>query len=304
MQNNNPQAQKEINNRQGIAKIAMLTATVIWGSSFIIVKGITDVWPPAFLLAVRFTLACLVLAAVFRKKLHIIDKEYIKSGAVIGCMLFMAYYSQTIGITNTTPGKNAFLTAFYCVLVPFMFWAVDKKRPDIYNVAAAFICIIGIGLVSLTQRFTIGLGDSFTLVGAFFYAAHIVCVAKFAKDKNPWLITVLQFAVAAVLSWAVTCITEPTPTNFGIEIWGGVLYLAVFCTAVALSFQNFGQKYTHPSAAAIILSLESVFGVFFSVVFYHEVLTAKIIAGFVLIFVSVLISETKLTFLPFLKNKR
>ena len=298
----NLEPQKNKGEKQGIAKIAMLTATIIWGSSFIIVKDITDVWPSGFLLAVRFTIACLLLAAVFYKRLHLIDKQYLKSGVVIGFMLFMAYYTQTIGITDTTPGKNAFLTAFYCVLVPFMFWLVDKKRPDIYNIMAAFICILGIGLVSLTQKFTIGFGDSLTLVGAVFYAAHIVCVAKLARDKDPWLITVLQFGVAAILSWVVTIAAEPAPTDFSMGVWGGALYLAVLCTAVALSFQNFGQKYTHPSAAAIILSLESVFGVIFSVIFYHEVLTAKIVAGFVLIFVSVLISETKLSFLPFGKK--
>ena len=289
--------------KSGIAKLAMLIATIIWGSSFIIVKDVTDVWPPAFLLAFRFSVAFVLLCLVFRKKLKIINREYLKSGVLIGLMLFLAYYTQTVGITDTTPGKNAFLTAIYCVLVPFLFWAVDKNKPDIYNVAAALICIAGIGMVSLTETFTIGFGDSLTLVGGFFYAAHIVCVAETAKDKDPWIIAALQFGFAALFSWIVTGVAEPRPTDFGADVLGGVLYLSVFCTAIALSLQNFGQKYTHPSAAAIILSLESVFGVVFSVIFYHEVLTAKIVSGFVLIFVSVLISETKLSFLPLPKRK-
>ena len=95
---------------------------------------------------------------------------------------------------------------------------------------------------------------------------------------------------------------EPTPTDFSLPVIGSALYLSVFCTAVALSLQTFGQKYSHPASAAIILSFESVFGVIFSVILYHEPLTAKIVAGFALIFIAVIISETKLVFLPFARK--
>ena len=178
--------QKKINI---LSRAALFAAALIWGSSFFVVKDTVNTIPPNFLLAVRFTIGCLALALIFRKRLKKLNKEYIWQGAVIGLCLFAAYSSQTIGITDTTPGKNAFLTAVYCVIVPFLFWIVNKTRPDIYNMAAAALCLTGIGLVSLTEGFSIRMGDALTLLGGFFYALHIVMVAKLAKDKDPVLIS-------------------------------------------------------------------------------------------------------------------
>ena len=111
------------------------------------------------------------------------------------------------------------------------------------------------------------------------------------------LLTIMQFAVAALLSWAVGFATEKMPAEVSLESWGGLLFLAVFATAGGLLLQNIGQKGTNPAAASILLSLESVFGVLFSVLFYGEQLTARLVIGFAVIFVAVVISETKLSFL-------
>jgi len=281
------------------AKFALFGATLIWGGSFLVVKNSMEVMQPHALLAIRFTIGCLLLSAIFYKRVKAINKDYVIKGGVLGIFLFLAYSMQTIGITDTTPGKNAFLTAIYVVIVPFLFWAVDKKKPDAYNVIAAFVSIIGIGLVSLNGEFSIRMGDALTLVGGALYAIHIVAVAKFAKHKDPILLTIIQFAVAAVLSWIVTLLFEdvPKPEMWSTESVIGLLYLAVFATAVALLLQNIGQKYTNPAPAAIILSLESVFGVVFSVIFFYEQITIRLFIGFCLIFFAVIISETKLNFL-------
>ncbi len=280
-----------------LSKIALFAAALIWGSSFIVVKDAVDVLAPNFLLALRFSIACIVLSICFYKRLRKISATYMWQGAIIGTLLFLAYSTQTIGITDTTPGKNAFLTAIYCVIVPFMFWAFTKKKPDGYNILAAFLCITGIGLISITHSFTIGFGDSLTLVGGMLYAAHLVAVAIFGADKDAILITILQFFYAAIYSWIVTLTFEGAPAQISMQAMSSVVYLALFCTAGALLLQNIGQKYTNPSAAAIILSLESVFGVMFSLVFGYETLTPKLFCGFVLIFISVIVSETKLSFL-------
>ncbi|MDF2985933.1 MAG: protein of unknown function transrane [Eubacterium sp.] len=260
-------------------------------------KNTVDVFPPYILLGFRFTIASILLCIVFFKKLRQINLDYIWKGAVIGLFLFLGYGTQTIGITQTTPGKNAFLTAIYCVIVPFLFWLVDRSRPDLYNFMAAIVCISGIGLVSLKGDFSIGYGDAFTLLGGFLYAGHLVAVAKLGKGKDPIILTILQFGFAALFSWCLGLTFEEFPASWGMANMMGLLYLAVFATAVALLFQNIGQKWTHPSAAAIILSLESVFGVMFSVMFYGEQLTLRLIIGFILIFIAVIISETKLSFI-------
>jgi len=279
------------------SKIALFGAALIWGSSFLIVKNSMDTMKPHVLLGFRFTIGCLLLCIIFHNKLKQLNREYFGKGALVGVFLFLAYSMQTIGITDTTPGKNAFLTAIYCVLVPFLYWIVDKKRPDIYNFIAAFISITGIGLVSLNGDFSIRMGDAFTLVGGFFYAAHMIAVAKFSRKKDPVLITILQFGYAAVFSWIVAFFFEDLPTHWTTGSIIGLLYLAVFATTIALLLQNIGQKHTNPSPAAIILSLESVFGVLFSVIFYHEKITLPLFIGFLLIFLAVIISETKLNFL-------
>ena len=283
--------------KQFLPKLALFTAALIWGSSFFIVKNAVDVFPPNILLGIRFTIGCLLLALIFCKKLKQITWQYIWQGGILGILLFTAYCTQTIGITDTTPGKNAFLTAAYCVLVPFLFWITERRRPDIYNFSAAFLCLAGIGLVSLDSDFSIRFGDAMTLVGAFFYAAHIIAVARFSKGKDPVLLTIIQFGMSAVCAWVLGLCTESFPPTVTTDAVLGVAYLAVFATGVALLLQNVGQKYADPTAAAILLSLESVFGVVFSIIFYDETVTLKLGAGFLLIFAAVILSETKLSFL-------
>ena len=107
-------------------KFLIVLATLIWGSSFVIVKDTTDAVSPAWILVVRFGLAALILALVYLKKRELyFRKDYIALGALFGFLLFMGYYLQTIGITDTTPGKNAFLTGTYCVMVPFFAWGIS-----------------------------------------------------------------------------------------------------------------------------------------------------------------------------------
>lgn len=279
------------------SKLALFGASVIWGSSFLVVKNSMDFMRPHTLLAFRFTIGSILLCLLFAKRLKKINKDYIIKGGIMGIFLFIAYSLQTIGITDTTPGKNAFLTAVYCVIVPYLYWIIEKIRPERYNIMAAILCLTGIGLVSLDGEFKIRFGDAFTLISGFFYAAHMVVLSKLTQDKDPVLLTIVQFGYTAVISWVVALLTEDIPKSLsGSEICG-LLYLAVFATAVALLLQNVGQKYTKPAPASIILSLEAVFGVIFSVIFYGEEVTPKLLLGFLLIFLSIITSETKWSFL-------
>lgn len=288
---------------QILARLALVVATLIWGSTFVFMKDTVDVLAPSWLLFARFTVGWVLLSVIFAKKLKNLNKSYFTNGAVIGLCLFLAYFSQTNGITGTTPGKNAMLTAGYCVLVPFLMWIVNRKRPDIYNILAAFICIVGIGMVALTsegETFTIVPGDALTLLGAFFYAAHIVAVWNLAKDKDPILITIVQFFYCSVFCLAVSLITGKPLELAAVPLENYVMlaYLAVFGTTTALLLQNVGQKFVPPSAASILLSLESVFGVAFSLLLYPDEKKDPIIfLGFALVMAAVIISETKLEFL-------
>ncbi|MBQ8004516.1 MAG: DMT family transporter, partial [Oscillospiraceae bacterium] len=120
---------------------------------------------------------------------------------------------------------------------------------------------------------------------------------KFGEGQDPIVITVLQFASAAVCFWVTSLITDGAPQAVGMDVLPSVVYLCLFCTAAALLLQNFGQKYTTPSAAALLLSLESVFGTAFSALMGREDFTVRMICGFVTIFLAIIVSETKLSFL-------
>lgn len=280
-----------------LPKFALFSAALIWGSSFFIVKNTVDIFPTNFLLAIRFTIGCLLLCVLFPKKLTQLNRTCLWQGIVLGLLIFTAYCIQTIGLTDTTPGKNAFLTAAYCILVPFLYWITDKRRPDLYNFSAAFLCLAGIGLVSFDGSFSMRFGDAMTLISALFFAAHIVAGARFGGKSDPILLTILQFGVAAVCSWILGFTTETFPKEIPLNATLGLLYLAVFATTIALLLQNIGLKYADPTSGAILLSLESVFGVLFSMLFYQERLTLRLGAGFLLIFIAVILSETKLSFL-------
>lgn len=291
-------------NMQIVAKLSLLLATLIWGSSFIIMKDALDDITTFYLLAIRFTGAFVLLGIVFWKKWRHVDKKVILAGFVMGTALIAAYAFQTFGLIETTPGKNAFLTAGYCILVPFLFWVISGVRPDKFNVLAAVLCIVGIGLVALDANLTIGRGDLLTLVCCVFYALHIIVSAQFTRTMDVMLLTIGQFFFAALWSWVLAFLFEPplAVAEMGTEIWLVLGYLCLFATAGALGLQTFGLKYTAPSAGALILSLESVFGVIFSIMVGAEAVTVRLMIGFVIIFFAIVVSETKLEFLY--KKKR
>ena len=282
-----------------LAKPMLFAAAFIWGSSFFIMKNTLDVMPTLFLLAIRFTAGALLLGLVCGKRWRAFTPDYLWRGAVIGAFLFLAYSVQTYGLAGTTPSKNAFLTAVYCVIVPFLYWLAARQRPDRYNILAALLCIAGVGLVSLTDALTVTYGDVLTLICAVFYASHIVAVAKVSPGKDIFLLTVFQFAFAALYAWVGGLLTEEFPAaalTRG-DVLLSMAYLCVMATTVALLFQNVGMVWSDPASAAVILSLESVFGVLCSVIFYGDPVTPRLLAGFALIFVAVVCSETKFSFL-------
>ena len=136
------------------------------------------------------------------------------------------------------------------------------------------------------------------------YAAHMIALARFSQGEDTALLTLIQFMAAALMAWLLSLATETPPDALPAGAVGELIYLGVFSTALALLMQSVGQKSTPPAPAAILLSLESVFGVLFSVLFYGEVVTPRLAAGFALIFLAVLISETQLSFLRQLFPRR
>lgn len=289
-----------------LAKPMLFAAALIWGSSFFMVKETVDTLPSLYLLTLRFAGGALLLALVCWKQWKEFTWDYLWRGAVIGAFLCGAYTVQIFGLERTTPSNNAFLTAVYCVLVPFFYWFTMNKRPDLYNLLAAVLCVVGVALVSISGEITIATGDLLTLLGAVLFAAHIVAVANVSPGKNIYLLTVFQFAFAALFDGIAAISLQSFPIGFVLTPALGwtLFYLTVFCTTIALLFQNVGQVWSDPASASIILSLESVFGVLFSVLLYGDPITPRLLLGFSLIFIAVVCSETKLSFLPIKRHKK
>ena len=281
----------------GLGRLALIATTLIWGTSFVVQKNTLDSISTLYLLSIRFTVAAVFLLLLGIKSIKEIDREYIKGGVIMGVLLSAAYIVQTYGLVYTTPGKNAFLTASYCVITPFLFWIFKKQRPDKYNFIAAVLCILGVGLISIDSNLSINKGDALTLMCGIFYALHIMAIDRHAEGKNPALLTAVQFGTAAVITWVLALCFEPFPTSVPTSAMFSLGYLSIVCTGVCYLLQTFGQKNTPATQASILLTLEAVFGTLVSVIFYHEKMDIRLVIGFAVMFVSVLISETKLSFL-------
>lgn len=275
-------------------RLALFAAAMIWGSSFVVLKNTLDSVPTLWVLAIRFTVSAGILALAAGKKLRRMEGVTVKGGLLMGLCLAGAYIFQTYGLVYTTPGKNAFLTTVYCVLVPFMAWGIYRRKPQMFHIFAAFLCITGIGFVSLDGSLSgINRGDLLTLVCGIFYALQIIVMEQYVPSGDTTSISAVEFAVAAVLCWAGALLFEKPPAYVPVSAWVSIGYLSVMCTALCFFLQAWGLRYTPSATAAVLMSLECVFGTLCSVLFYHECVTPRLLTGFALIFTAVLISELK-----------
>lgn len=273
--------------------LALLGVALIWGSSMVVVKSATEALPSEYLVALRATLACAALCVIFPKHLKQLDRSYLLSGAVIGLCLFLAYWIQTLSVVDGMAGKSTVLAAVYCVIVPFLAWLVCKRRPNVFQLIAALLCIVGVGISAnfRLRGFTIAQPDLYALTSSFFYAAHIVTIDRLGEKKDPILLTIVQFFFCGIFAWLVTLVRQGGVPAVPVGALGDLAYLAFVCTGVALLLQNLGQSKVEPTTASILMSMESLFGVLFSVWLADEQLTEKLFFGFVLIFAAILLSQ-------------
>ena len=279
-----------------LAALGFLFITMIWGGSFVVMKNSVDLVPPSYLLAMRFSLGAAVMALAFPKSLKKINKDSLKCGIIMGVFLTLSYIFQTYGIKYTTASKNAFITALYVILVPFIYWGISGKRPGVNSIAAALIAVVGLGLLTLHGESGINLGDILTFICGVCFAVHMICTDMFTEKHDPVLLAIIQVAVVGILNWILAPLLDGADSfRIGIlaekSIVLGLLYLAIFCTMVGFLIQTVGQKYLSANTSSILLSLEAVFGTIFSVIFLGDVLTGKMILGCVLMFTAVLLSE-------------
>lgn len=279
--------------RELLADGILLLTALIWGSGFVVMKNTLDSIPPAAIIAMRYAIASVIASILFRRHLKGLTRADVARGALVGLLLGSAYIVQTIGLSYTTAGKNAFLTTVYVLLVPFGCYMLFRQKLSRSNFMAAGMMMLGIGLLSLDgESGGLNIGDILTLCAGGFFAAHIMAVDRCQKKTDMYALIVLQFIFAAAAAFVYHLLFErEMPIVFSGGSVGGLLYLSVMSTTVAMSLQNIGQSMAPASHASILLSLESVFGAAFSCLLLGERLTAKMALGFVVIFAALLVSE-------------
>lgn len=297
-----------------IGQLLILSATICWGSSFIILKETIATVPALFVIGVRFLAAGLLLGVIFFKKIRKINRETFIRGIILGLVLSGAYITQTLGLKYVGAGKNAFITSLYCITCPFMIWMMFGVKPKSYHIISAVLCIVGIGLVMFSGSETdenVWLGCGLTFLCSIFYGLQIIFTSKFHEKKSDviQLLVIQLFTVGVIVGVCSLAFELPFCGIEGYaaaadQIWR-IVYLTLVCTLYTQLAQIIGLKFTESNQAAIILSLEAVFGVVFAILIGDERVTPILLTGFAVIFVATIVSELKIDVLrPFKSKKR
>ncbi len=276
-----------------IGEIGLIITALIWGSGFVGSAMALEHYTPYQILTGRFLIGLILLSVVFHKKLKLMKKSIVVKGVILGAILYIAFILQTVGLQFTTPSKNAFLTAVNVVIVPFISFVIYKRKLDVFELTGAIFAIIGIALLSLQLSGGINIGDMLTLLCAFAFAFHIFYTARFVKNEDAILLTLMQMGTTSILG--LIFMIGKGETSFSLELSAltPLIYLGVFSTTIAYVLQTVAQKYVTETKAAIILSTEALWGTLFSVIILSELLTFRMAMGAILILVAILIAETK-----------
>lgn len=303
--------------KRALANLALLLTAAIWGFGFV-AQRVGAQYVGAFTFnGIRFGLGAISLIPLIlymeSKGKKTSDKHSQKSnginifkstilpGVLVGTVLYIAATLQQIGLSYTTAGKAGFITGLYMVFVP-LFGILLKHKITKNSWAGVVVAVIGLYLLSVNENFSIAFGDLLVLIGAIFWAIHILTIDRFANSVDPLKLSSLQFATCSILSILTALFTE-TVTMEGLA--GSlipILYGGLLSVGVAYTLQVVAQKHAKPSHAAIILSMESVFGAIGGALLLSERMSLRGLTGCALILAGILISQ--INFAPFKKKNK
>ncbi|KRM94699.1 DMT family transporter [Loigolactobacillus rennini] len=283
---------------KGQANLVLLATAILWGFSYPIVKMATNAQLPAGLInALRGLIFAGLAYLFFHRAINKMNKLDLRIGLTAGIINFIAYQIQTVGLKYTTPANNAFLTAIYVALVPFIAWALSKRKPAAKSYPAIGLCILGMMFLTnvFGNGFQLHLGDLLTTISAFFFALGIVYFSYTATSANPWIIAFMLGVCQGVggLVWSLLFEHQTyAAINWPAAI-GPVITLGVLASFGAQTMQIVGQRFTAPTPAGLILMTESLFGSLFSVLLGFEPLTAHLLIGGALIILALLVMQLR-----------
>jgi drug/metabolite transporter (DMT)-like permease len=281
------------------ANLLLLLTAVIWGGGFVAQRlGMQHLGPFIFN-GMRFLVGSLVLIPIllFRKKRsntagEISKKKIWLIGSAAGVLLFMGATFQQLGLVYTTAGKAGFITGLYVIIVPLLGMIWGDKTPWL-TWFGAVLALIGLYLLSVTREFTLSLGDSYVLIGALFWALHVQFLARYSPKVNPIRLSFIQSLVTASFSFLVGFLAEDFSAQQIYDAVIPIFYAGVISIAIAYTLQVVAQRSTRPASAAIILSLESVFAVFWGWLLIGETLTGRLLLGCGLMLGGMILSQLR-----------
>jgi len=294
------------------ANLCLLVAAAIWGSTFVVQHVAMDSIGPMAFTALRFALGALVVSPFafrdwkrMRQDVDLGTRPKLGKGEwtgllLIGLCLFAGSYIQQYGIITTSVTNAGFLTAFYVLLVPLLGVILFRRRAHWSVWPAGIACVIGTAIISgaykqllgTGESFVLNMGDFWVLVSTVFWALHVLLIGVYGQRVGaPALLAFIQFLTVTVIGVAFMLVTEDISLAIISDSIWMLLYAGCISVGVGFTCQVFGQKYTGPADAAIILSMESVFALLAGVLFLGERLGMIDLFGCSLILVAVFLVE-------------
>ena len=271
---------------------ALLLAAVIWGFGYVVISDSLDLINVHYLMSYRYLLAAVGMAVAFWRQLPGITRPIVAYGAVLGALLYFSQFVQTVACGRTTAGKVSFITGLYVVLVPLCGAAVFRQRLCRGHWVA--ICLALPGLFFVTSAGVgFNYGDALALAGSFGFAIHMLASERFVARSSAVLLSMLQFAWAAVFS-TVTLLFAGEPLlvpELTVGIGMRFLFMGLVSTLLGFFLQMWGQKQVPASLASMLLATEALFGLLFSVLLLDEVLTSGMVLGGALMLAAILVAE-------------
>lgn len=277
-------------NKMILADVTLLIVAVIWGGGFIAAKEALTTMTPFAILSTRFLLSAGLLFCFFRHRICQSGRLELKFGLIIGIIQFIAFLFQLEGLKTTTVEKQSFLVTAYVIFVPFLSWLATRKAIRIRDLICAFLALCGLALLCLhSETLTPAAGDMLSVAFAVCFAIQIVYVGNFVKNTDIAGMTFFQLLTTGLMSLPFLDISALYHIE-EIAAWG-IAYLVILNTAFAFLAQNIAQQYTSDAHASLIISLESVFGFFLAVWFYHNPITLQELIGCVFMLAALVLSN-------------
>jgi len=270
----------------------LILTTVFWGGSFVFNKlGFRDVPPVAFL-AMRFSLATVIMGLFCLPRLKRLTREIISRGAIVGLALAATNISFVIGLSGTSATRAGFLNNLFVLFIPFLCFLLWRDRIDRWSSAGILLAMAGIWQLARGGVEGFSRGDLLSTVCALFIAIHIITVSKVLKTDDVYLVSLVQFATVALAGITLTIIFPQPPFTIGPVAAGSLAYCAVFPTVVCFTLQNTWQRHTTPTHAGLIYTLDPVWSMLGGYLVLGERLSPAEWLGCLLIFAAVLLPLT------------